>query len=614
MSSAPAHAVPTATVRIRNFSGTEVSMTVNPEKCKNVADLVENFYAESLVQTFFDHEQLLPPKHRLMWLLCSDEESSENDAPAMDFLAEDAELQLDDSSQDSTNEGPVYQFAVQAARDWQEELEGLVGAKVKDLPDAGSDDIDRRIGRETHERVEKFFQNMTLRDAEDFVFDRAYLIPPPKKVWELRMRNPWRTCTNTLGISLPYCEKTGFDRYSYDVLPRTYESPSWALVRVALKLPLQEWSKHAAEGHFFPLHERERFAERCVSQFLFAKRRSEQDTWGEVEEVLKIALSVSEITAGASAKLILSTFAAANRYSLQYSGWLMSQKIRNRGRGGAAAAARAEATSNRIAKYRSAVSLILRDLHSRGKLRTFCAAVSDHLRVAPLRTEWMTLSDHLAQRARLAQEAPVAGLPQRPALRNVDLRRELEEYGDTIGGQADAAIRVLLLLDVESKNVSPTLSHDFTTVIKGLEEHVAAVKTDVVQVFESIGLAARIRDLLPLLSTTMSWDDCVAHLQRDPPPASRRGLHRRGAQDEDEDQLSESWSDTSDSSSLDSDSDLEELDSDDFSVDSEEEDDLMDELDELLNEDDILEPGQAGETGDAAAAAAAPEDAKKESK
>ncbi|CAD7924364.1 unnamed protein product [Amoebophrya sp. A120] len=491
----------TSTVRIRNFSGQEIAMAASPEVCTTIGDLVDEFYNQKLVAKFLEPGQLVPPKHRLKWLKLQDEESEDDEDVADEFLPTNAEL-------DFISAGIVYQFVIVVSRDWKEQMEPLKVPAVE-LPVGTAADPETLLqGRElpgldfTHqERVHGFFTRMSLRDAEDFLYDRAYLIPVKKNhdpFGSLYQTEPWDMVLEKLCDNLPHRR----DITTCLAEPYLKSIPGrevWVLVEAALKLPVSEWEKHGKDSQFFPLAEREEYAGAVVSQ-LFLQPAPIKDKATE-RDVFEIALHASEISPGTAAKLVAQSCAPPDAEKNKYKGWfgdeihskerLFSPQLRT------------------VSSYRGFVSMLLSEMQGRGKLPAFLTALCRTLEVAALKQGWQTLPLDFKLLLRLQMLDTNS--------KNTAVRSRLDSLAIGIGGQLAAAHELLQFVGSHSQVVQVLHAEagaDVTSVIKEMEEEIAAMKIDVVSVWEGIGFHTRIEEELPKCGSTLSWADCVAHLRK----------------------------------------------------------------------------------------------------
>ncbi|CAD7951386.1 unnamed protein product [Amoebophrya sp. A120] len=530
---------PSAKVRIRNFAGHEEVLSVNPDSCTTIGDLVEAFYAQDLAAKFLKVGQLYPPKHRLKWLKweeeASEEEKSAEEGAEKDDAAGAGDGFLPTSAKLDFRAGTAYQFVIVAARDWQANLEKLKRpprqepkADTASAVATGDEDEDDPSWMTDFyngywKRIDDFFGSMSLSDGEDFIYDRAYLIPPsPADMWTNRADwKPWRRVVETLAANLPHRQYVRNDKSGEgepgrnpDYLSPYRRSLFWPLVRAVLMLPVREWKKHGEKTQFFALPEREQYAQAAVAAFLFDSKFCGSARWGDAEDAaFAIALDTAEMSAGAAAKVVAKQFASGqeiytydpDRSLRQRYGWdkkpplVMTDFLKQINRGRA---------TKRCSSYRHPMRLLLRNLHTRGKLEQFQASLCRLCDLAGLKLEWMseTVPYFMKHNDKSAWETYKQEEKERHTMHGIE--HDAHFIATSVGGMAVAALEMWSLLVSEIRECFPTaeLSFDFTTTMKDLEDHVAAANADIVSVMENLGIAKQIDDALAAVDLSYTWE------------------------------------------------------------------------------------------------------------
>ncbi|CAD7951388.1 unnamed protein product [Amoebophrya sp. A120] len=532
-----------AKVRIRNFAGHEEILNVNSEVCTTIGDLVESFYAQDQVLAkFLKVGQLYPPKHRLKWLKWEEEQSEDHETSsklseensnkdnaaadaAAGFLPTDAALDF--------SAGTAYQFVIVAARDWHAELEKLKLKKPDWALDAtGDDDHDDELHdhfeTKLEEAVENFFGSMSFSDAQDFIYDRAYLIPPAPPTgdageWRWTETEPWRLVVEELARHLPHRQYipdggtparyyratgSGKDRFRF-----------WRLIQTVLMLPVREWKKHSKDTQFFALPEREEYAHDVACALLLHNTFSGA-AWGAAEEsAFAIALAAAELSAGTAAKLVAKAFAPTQQELYMY-----SPSLQQGCRYGTRMPIFHREINNtdsplRSCLFRAPMRLLLRDLHSRGKLDQLLASLSRLCGLAGLKLEWVSnivpesMGHYSYEPGRYSHD-------ELEVVRTAvikEIKREVEYIATCVGGQGAAALEMWSFLFSEIQECFPTsdlIDIELTTMMKELEEHVAAANADIVDVLEDLGIAKHIEETVARSGSALTWEhDFVPHLR-----------------------------------------------------------------------------------------------------
>ncbi len=252
MSSVPPPPAPVETVaflEIRNASKS-CMVEVNPQEVVKIGDLS----SWKLIKPFFDEDQLLPPLHRIQWLVCAKEGGAGSEGQG-------GEGDTDDGSGDGCSnycpnggdeEEPAAEQSTRVAAN--EELIDYDACCAYQFVITSVEPV-VNLKRLPGERVTAYIRRvrgilsrgMELNDARSFLYDQGWLV----------LFEEWPDLVRSEVFSLP---------------PQPFSAEEWGLARSRLELPDAEAEKHcrAAGDAAFTSFQRDLYARTVLEMVFFA--------------------------------------------------------------------------------------------------------------------------------------------------------------------------------------------------------------------------------------------------------------------------------------------------------------------------------------------------------